>query len=170
MPRPGQNHPIIPSLSFPGCKICRTRKGPLPRKHPQRGEKPRPCHSRKGPGLSRTLGLPRPRELESGDAEGGKWYLELPVLRGRPVTLSDLGQGPFFPSNPAPLFSEECLVPRAVLAGRGRSHAPWHQFPLQSPSSSPESTSGSENAVAAVWGQSGLPRGLTWRRQRRMGR
>lgn len=166
MPRPGQNHPIVPSLIFPRCKICsraRTQKGPLPCKHPQRGEKPRPRHNRKGPGLSRTLGLPRPRGLESGDGEGGKWYLELPVLRERPVTLSDLGQGPFSPSNPAPLFSEEFLVPRAVLAGRGRPHARWHQFPLQPPSWSPEST------VAAVWGRLGLPRGLTWRRQRRMG-
>lgn len=33
------------------------------------------------------------------------------------MTLRDLGQGPFFPPNPAPLLSEECLLPWAVLAG-----------------------------------------------------
>lgn len=91
---------------------------------------------------------------------GGSRCLELPARRGRPVTLCDLGQGPFFPPNPAPRLSEECLVPWAVLAGRGRQKARRHQFPLQPPSSSPESTSGSGSAVAAVWGRSGIPAGL----------
>lgn len=156
--------PWFPDSVFPDVKIhshFSNGKCPLLGKYPQRGEKPRPCHSRKGLGLSRTLGLPRPRGIEFGDPEGGSGCLELPARRERPVTLRDLGQGLFFPPNPASQLSEEGSVARAVPAGRGRPHARRHQFPFQPPSSSPGSTSGSGRAgAAAAWGRSGLPANL----------
>jgi hypothetical protein len=137
-------------------------KCPLLCKNPQRGEKPRPRHSRKGPGLSGTLGLPRPRGTESGDTEGGSGCLELPVRRGRPVTLRDLEQGPFFPSNPA-TGALGCAGRRGPLACSLASVSP------PATQESREHFRVRKRSGGGV-GTIGAPRGLTWRRQRRMGR
>lgn len=112
---------------------------------PQLVEKPRPCHSRKGPGLSRTLRLHRPWGLESGDTEGGSGSLEFPVRRGRPVTLHDLGQGPFFPSNPAP----------GALGCTGRRGPLNISFPSGHPARVPRALPGPE----AQWRRCGDDRG-----------
>lgn len=155
--------PLFPASVFPDVKSAPASvKGnaPLIAKYPHQGEKPRPCHSRKRPGLSRTPGLPRPRGIESGDLEGGSGCLELPGRRGHPVALRDLGQGPFFPPKPSASSF------RGVLGALGCAGRPGRPACSQASVSPPatqwslESTSGSGSAVAAVWGRSGLPAGL----------